>query len=294
MTGQHLSLIEHRSASIETRPVGSQSVANIPESGVVNRASKPHCRNGKIARLPKLERDMVNRLLRNNIPHSKIVEALGHHEIYVTQRNISNWRTRGGYKEWCAEQEQQLRLSLLQDHLTDYLRKNDAGQLPEVGLQVASTQLSLMLLQPDAARQLAADPKKYAEVVDMLCRLSTQIQALQKDRNEAVERGSRRDTAERLKRKKEEEVEITRKLYSAERLGQSAYEEDIPHRNELPPRDELPFQEPPPKPPSFMEILKHMSQPKASVPALPAPKPQLAKAPAAGETPAHNGSAEPK
>src|SRR5437868_21683 len=33
-------------------------------------------RNGKIARLPHPVRDMVNRMLRNNIPHSKIAEAL--------------------------------------------------------------------------------------------------------------------------------------------------------------------------------------------------------------------------
>src|SRR5262249_11064800 len=86
-------------------------------------------RNGKIARLPKLERDMVNKLLHNHVPYSKIVWALDERGITVTERNISNWRTRGGYKEWCAEQENQLRLAHLQDHLTDYLRKHDAQQL---------------------------------------------------------------------------------------------------------------------------------------------------------------------
>ena len=33
-------------------------------------------RNGKIARLPKLERDMVNRMLQNNLPYPAIVGAL--------------------------------------------------------------------------------------------------------------------------------------------------------------------------------------------------------------------------
>src|SRR5437660_896186 len=59
---------------------------------------KPHkrIRNGKIARLPYLERDMVNRMLRDNIPYEKIVDALGQHDFYVIERNVSNWKTRGG------------------------------------------------------------------------------------------------------------------------------------------------------------------------------------------------------
>src|SRR5258705_5207751 len=97
-------------------------------------------RNGKIARLPKLERDMVNQLLHNHIPYSKIVWALGERGITVTERNLSNWRTRGGYQEWCAEQENQLRLAHLPDHLTDYLPQHDAHQPPQGGLHVASTQ----------------------------------------------------------------------------------------------------------------------------------------------------------
>src|SRR5439155_6690489 len=76
-------------------------------------------RNGKISRLPKLERDLVNKLLHNHVPYSKIVWALGERGITVTERNLSNWRTRGGYREWYDEQENQLRLAHLQDHLTD-------------------------------------------------------------------------------------------------------------------------------------------------------------------------------
>src|SRR5690349_22421061 len=43
--------------------------------------------------------------------------------ITVTERNVSNWRTRGGYREWCAEQENQLRLAHLQDHLRSEERR---------------------------------------------------------------------------------------------------------------------------------------------------------------------------
>jgi hypothetical protein len=45
------------------------------------RASEPKVRNGKIARLPFIERDMVNRMLRDHIPYEKIVGALAEHGI---------------------------------------------------------------------------------------------------------------------------------------------------------------------------------------------------------------------
>src|SRR5207302_11072977 len=130
--------------------------------------------------------------------------------IRVTQRNISNWRTRGGYKEWRAEQERQLQLALMQDHLTDYLRKNDAAQLPEIGLQVAATQLSSMLLKPEAVQELTAEPEKYSTVVDMLCKFATHIQSLQKDRNEAVRKAAMRGTSEHLKHQEEKAVQVWR------------------------------------------------------------------------------------
>src|SRR5207249_591932 len=162
-----------------------------------------------------------------------------------------------------------------QDNLVDYLRKNDAGQLPEVGLQVAATQLSHMLLQPDMVQQLAAEPEKYSKVVDMLCRLSTHIHTLQKDRDEAVRKASYRHTTEYLKREDEKEVESTRRVYSS-KIGKGPRDPDIPHRNELPKRDELPFREPAPKGPGFMEILAQMRGAGRSLPALPAPQPKPA------------------
>jgi hypothetical protein len=257
---QPLSIVERPAATIETTPIEQPLTLQ-------RRGSASRIRNGKIARLPKLERDLVNRMLFNHLPYAKIVGALDELGINVTERNISNWKTRGGYKEWCTEQEHQLNLSRLQDNLVDYLRKNDAPQLPEVGLQLAATQLSHMLLQPDAVQQLTAHPEKYSKVVDMLCRLSTHIQSLQKDRDRAVDHAAIRGTSEQLKRANEEEIEATRQTYSS-KSGDRPRDPEIPHRNELPKRDELPFRQPAPKL-DLMAALKHLSNPIA--PALPAP-----------------------
>jgi hypothetical protein len=203
-------------------------------------------RNGKIARLPKLERDLVNKLLHNHVPYVKIVWALSERGITVTQRNISNWRTRGGYKEWCAEQENQLRVAHLQDHLTDYLRKHDAQQLPEVGLQVASTQLTSLLMNPQTAAPLLADPNKYARIVHALDTCSARLSELQNARYEDVRRARIRDTVPNLRCEEERFVESIRQTASAAKLGASAYEDEVPHRNDLPPREELPYLPPGP------------------------------------------------
>jgi len=284
---QHVSIIERRVATQDQSPPCPVNQAALP----LARISGPHGRNGKIARLPKLERDMVNRMLRNNLPHSKIVGALGELGICVTQRNVSNWKTSGGYKEWCAEQERQLQLALMQDSLTDYLRKNDASQLPEVGLQVAATQLSSMLLQPEAVQQLTAEPEKYSKVVEMLCRLSTHIHSLQKDRNEAVKKASIRGTSEHFRREDEKAVEEVRSVFSS-KIGEGPRDPDILHRNDLPERDALPFQEPPPKAPSFMEKVEYVRRIGRSLPGIPAPKAKTAENPAAAEkTVPANGSA---
>ena len=210
-------------------------------------------RNGKIARLPKLERDLVNKLLHNNIAYSKIVWALSERGITVTERNISNWRTRGGYSEWSAQQDNQLRLAHLQDHLTDYLRKHDAQQLPEVGLQVASTQLTSLLMNPQTAAPLLADPDKYARIVQALDKCSVRLNELQKERYDTAKRANIRGTIPYIQHEEAHDVESLRLIASAKKLATSTREDDIPHRNELPPREEMPHT---PAGPSFAETMQ--------------------------------------
>src|SRR4051812_19983691 len=65
-------------------------------------------RNGKIARLEKLERDMVCRMLWDGVAYERIVAALAEVGIVVTVRNVSNWKTRGGYQEWSEDQQRVL------------------------------------------------------------------------------------------------------------------------------------------------------------------------------------------
>jgi hypothetical protein len=205
--------------------------SNNPSSGASSGAPRKVSRNGKIARLPHPVRDMVNRMLRNNIPHSKISDALTEHGVTATPRNISNWKTRGGYREWCDQQDRALETRLLQDNLVEHLRTTDATQLSEVGLQLAATQLSQFFLKSDVREQLAADPEKFSTAINVLCRLTRQLHRLQKYRDDSARELGYKHVPERIKREVEKDLEATRHTYSAEKLGQTIDDYDIPHRN---------------------------------------------------------------
>jgi hypothetical protein len=68
-------------------------------------------------------------MLFNHVPQENIVEALAEIGIKVTQRNISNWKTRGGYREWCLAQEYAIQLHNHQDNLLDTVRRHDGSEL---------------------------------------------------------------------------------------------------------------------------------------------------------------------
>jgi len=200
----------------------------------IPRSSSPKAHRGKIARLPYAVRDMVNRMLCNNIPHSKIVGALDEHNIKVTERNVSNWKTRGGYRDWCIAQDRALETRLLQDNLTEHLRTNDATQLSEVGLQLSATQLSQFFFKPDVREQITADPEKFSPAINVLCRLTRQLHRLQKYRDDcSKELGSQHDPA-RIKRQTEETLESTRNVYSSFIPENAPIDPDVPHRNFIP------------------------------------------------------------
>jgi hypothetical protein len=212
-------------------PPSHGTPANLPSLSVLPVRSVG--RNGKIARLPQLERDMVNRMLRNNRPHKIIAAALDELDFLVTERNISNWKTRGGYKEWCREQERALQIRLEQDNLLEFVRKKDASQLPEIGLQVAATEISKLLLRPETQQQLTANPQKYSHMISSLCRLSAQLHTLQKYRDDSARELGRSSDPERVRREHESEVESVRDTFSA-KIGSGPRDPDIPHRNFLP------------------------------------------------------------
>jgi hypothetical protein len=177
---------------------------------------------------------MVNLMLQNNIPHVDIANAIEEHGVRVTERNVSNWKTRGGYDDWRLEQERIITTRLRQDNLTDYLRPTDATHLPEVGLQLTATQLCEFLLNPQTQQQLTSDPEKFARTISNLCRVTRHLHLLQKYRDDSARELGYKHNPERVKRETDQRLETTRHIYSAEKLSETDDEPDIPHRNFIP------------------------------------------------------------
>ena len=190
-------------------------------------------RNGKVARLSKDLREIVNRLLRNNVPYCRIVKALAQHEIVLTERNVSNWKICGGYREWCLAQEHALELRLHQDNLVSLLRKDSASQIPEVGLQVAATRLSEFFLTPEAAQLLASNPEEYHRRAATLARLTAEIHKLQKYRDNCARALGSRHNPDRIRLESAEEIEHATKYFSST-VPEDIKQPCIPHRNHIP------------------------------------------------------------
>jgi hypothetical protein len=171
-------------------------------------------RKGRIAALPKLQRDMVNRMIWNGVPYKNIVEALHELCFSVTERNISNWAT-GGYLEWRLDQEIVLQNRLDQDSMLDHLRRDTASELPEVGLQAAATRLSQILVQKTAnAENVEADLGSFSKMVDVLCRLNREITALQEHRDNSRRSLGRHNDPNRIKHSDQESAIQMERFYS--------------------------------------------------------------------------------
>lgn len=214
-------------------PLAPQSATTVPNANLPALAPARRTRNGKIARLSKDLRDMVNRMLRNGIPYTKIVQALDEYDIKVTERNVSNWKICGGYKEWCLAEDYALELRLHQDNMTALLRKENATDIPEVGLQMAATRLSQFFLTPEAAQVLASDPEGYHRRAAHLARLTAEIHKLQKYRDDSAKELGPRHNPEGIRRENEEDIEQTRKTYSST-ISENPKVPSTPHRNYLP------------------------------------------------------------
>src|SRR6266853_929650 len=177
--------------TLETSPqhstINSQLIATVIDTKPLPATVQSHTarRTGRVACLPKIQRDMVNRMLSNGVPYKNIVAALDEEGFTVTERNISSWAT-GGHLEWRFEHDLVLQNRLDQDQLVDHLRRDDASELPEVGLQAAATRISQILVQKTAcAQDVESNLGTFSQMVDVLCRLNREIGILQKQRDDS-------------------------------------------------------------------------------------------------------------
>jgi hypothetical protein len=158
-----------------TQPMTETTI--YPQISVLNPPPSSR-RNGKIARLPKETRDMLNRMLDDGIPYHVIIDELGEAGDGLNTQNLTNWK-QGGYQEWVKNQELIEQTRVQTETAIDLLRATDgaanAAKVVEACHMVGATQLLHALLDhgDEAVKKLLVNnPDTYIRILNIVCRLS--------------------------------------------------------------------------------------------------------------------------
>ena len=134
-------------------------------------------RNGKIARLPRETRDMINRMLDDGLPYPVIIDELGEAGEGLNAQNLTNWK-QGGYQDYLKVQALIEKIKAQTETAMDILRQTgdiDISKLKKACDQVAAIQLFTFLRQHGDAslrNMVAANPAKFLSILNIVCRLS--------------------------------------------------------------------------------------------------------------------------
>src|ERR1043166_2758566 len=107
------------------QPSKTESAPNSPANPKIPTPLISRTRTGRVARLPKADRDKVNLMLLDGVPYAAIIEALGEQGKSLNEDNISSWKL-GGYQDFLEEQKE-LEETRIQEEYTLELVKQSEG-----------------------------------------------------------------------------------------------------------------------------------------------------------------------
>jgi hypothetical protein len=131
-------------------------------------------RRGKIARLPREKRELVNRMLLDGATFEQIKEALGEDGKDLIDQNLTNWR-QGGYQDWLREQERLEEMRLKREFALRVVQENEGSLVHEAGMQIAAAQIYEILNEFDLSKlkeEIQADPANFSRLINALAKLS--------------------------------------------------------------------------------------------------------------------------
>ena len=181
-------------------------------------------RNGKIARLPHVVRELLNERIRdgengaailewlNGLPEVQGIVAEQFGGVPITKQNLSEWRA-GGHREWLREEDARNMVQKLMDRVDGVIATTDEADLGDC----LSVSLSLELVRTTEA--LLTEKTKPKERWRLLREILPHLAVLRR----ADHRAERvRIAAERWDRKVEEldEKKIRREVAEEFRAGQ--------------------------------------------------------------------------
>ena len=132
-------------------------------------------RTGKIARLPKELRDVVNLMLRDGAKYAQIIACLADHgHADINEQNLTNWKD-GGYNDWLGEVARLDDMRWKREFALEVVKQNEGSQLHAASLQLATSQLYEVISEFDTEglkARLAENPAEFNDVVKSLAALS--------------------------------------------------------------------------------------------------------------------------
>lgn len=169
--------------------------ASPPATGNLQPAN-PHARRrtGKIARLPKVLRDLVNTMIRDGVPYPEIIQNLGDAGTGLRQLNVSRWK-QGGFQDWLKEQQRLEAMGSKRQFALDVIRQHPPNQAHQANLELAASQIYELLTDLDLAtlkeKLTTGAPDQYTHIVNALSRLSEEGLKYERYRAEVAERKER-------------------------------------------------------------------------------------------------------
>jgi len=144
-------------------------------------------RNGKVARLPLVLREQVNRMLDDGVPYKTIIEKLGEAGKHLNEDNISNWRL-GGHQDYLNTLQLNDRARTQTEAAADVLR--DTGHVGPAKLQQVCQEIALLQYLRtlmDHGDQLAQDslkknPAKMITLMNTCCNMANSGLAIDKQK----------------------------------------------------------------------------------------------------------------
>jgi hypothetical protein len=157
--------------------MNADSPSQLVSSIATPKPEPANSRNGKIARLPKSARDMINHMIDDNLPYAVIIDELGEAGESINAQNLTNWR-QGGYQDYLKQQAQIERARAQLEFAAELLKEtgpNAAGQVIQACNLLAATQMFNAILDcgDEAVKNILLDkPAAYVTLLNTVCNMS--------------------------------------------------------------------------------------------------------------------------
>jgi len=122
---------------------------------------------GKIASLPRAQRDIINQMLDDGATCKAIETEMANHGVSLNSENISNW-FQNGFQQYLQHQDHIAEMRLLRENASDLVQDYNVVQFHQAANQLAVGQIFKALTH----QQLIDDPVNYVRTLNALSRLS--------------------------------------------------------------------------------------------------------------------------